>query len=251
MNDNLDIFICTHKDFEEYPENKCYKIITGEGEGCEVKNKSIDVLINEETEITPKDFAFAEAARIYWLWKNYPLKEYVGICHYRTYFSFYDNIPNMSKLFKKYDAVAIKEKQLDTVWGVYCRSHYSYDLQLVGDIIYQCFPDYAPKLEEFFNQYTFFPRNMYILKKKDFCDMCEFCFGVIKIYDKIMKLKTDDDVKELIKSRGYGRISINYQARIEGFLFERLSSFWLWNKFSPSRIKKYKIKETIEHKFIK
>ena len=37
---------------------------------------------------------FNELTVFYWVWKNYPMKEYVGMCSYRRYFNFFDNIEN-------------------------------------------------------------------------------------------------------------------------------------------------------------
>jgi hypothetical protein len=76
---------------------------------------------------------------------------------------------------------------------------------------------------------------VFVLTKEMFNDWCEFMFGVLKIFDEIRGFKTDNDVLRYVTDNheiytdykgGLPNSSPNYQARIEAFLSERLSTIF-------------------------
>ena len=80
---NIEIFVVSHKDlFLSIPEN--YKVI-GVGEyGVNNKERILSDCIGDN--ISKKNPNYCELTAIYWLWKNYDLPNYVGVCHYRRFF---------------------------------------------------------------------------------------------------------------------------------------------------------------------
>ena len=41
---------------------------------------------------------FSELTAIYYIWKNYDIKEWIGFCHYRRFFEFLDNVPDLNEM---------------------------------------------------------------------------------------------------------------------------------------------------------
>ena len=70
MNENIDIFVLSHKDFTPSVTNPIYKIMNLGGE------HNIDTKLevyNDNTldSISDMNFTYNENTGIYWLWKNY------------------------------------------------------------------------------------------------------------------------------------------------------------------------------------
>lgn len=228
-----DIFICTHKDFQAQVKNQIYKIVDSRN----INNNMYNGLDGS---------FYSEIMQMLYINDTYPLKKYVGFCHYRRYFSFMDDIPYMDDIFKEHDAIAAHPLTFSiTVREQYRKCHNVEDLDIVGDIINDHFPQYSTAYTSFINGKIMFPCNMFIMRVADFKEYCEFISSVLKKY--IEKVGTDI----------YGRIEQNrdkyikdfypnnepwYQYRIGGFLAERLTNVFIVRKFKEMKV--YKIKET-------
>lgn len=235
MNENLDIFIFTHRDFEKKPTNPCYKIVSIED--IEINSNLEHIVCDKSKEnIFEKEHAYSELARIHYIWKNYPLKDYVGTAHYRRYFDFYNGIPNMDSIFSQYDAILPNfSLGWNNIYQNYSFCHSKYDIDLILEIICKYYPDYFGTAVETIAYDKFYPCNVFVLTKEMFNDWCEFMFGVLRIFDEIRGFKTDNDVLRYVTDNheiytdykgGLPNSSPNYQARIEAFLSERLSTIF-------------------------
>lgn len=249
--DNLDIFILTHKNFEEKVSNDVYSVLANVDDPIDT---SLTVFRDTEKEnkvngiddsITDMNGFYSELTMTYWLWKNYDVKDYIGICHYRRYYNFFDNIPNIDEVFKEHDIILpqpMKFHQSLKVQYFYC--HNILDLDIVVDIIKEDFPYYYDSANEVLNGKTFYPCNMFIMKKKDFNEYCEFIFGVLKKYLERIGCQNIQDIEKRVKndSRHYLKPfhpnkEVWYQMRIGGFLAERLLNIFVKYKFK--KVKHY------------
>lgn len=88
---NLKILVVTHKSYWMPDENIYLPIFVG-------TNKSDRNFLrdNEGDNISYKNKNYCELTAIYWAWKNLKLDkyDYIGLCHYRRYFT--------GKIKKKY-----------------------------------------------------------------------------------------------------------------------------------------------------
>ena len=147
MNDNLDIFICTNKDFKIFPNNKAYKIVTTEDFNTNLPLEIIKCDPNKD-ELLKKEHGYSEGARFHYIWKNYDLKDYVGTAHYRRYFEFFDKIPDMDEIFKSHDAILPGNFVLGwpSVYEHYSAVHHKEDLVDILRVISKKYPDYFRNL---------------------------------------------------------------------------------------------------------
>lgn len=238
MEDELDIFILSYKDFDLRVTNPIYKII----DGCELKNDyNLDILHdNSGHNISHLNGFFSELTRTYWLYRNYPLKKYVGVCHYRRYFKFLDDIPNLDEIFKSHDIILPKHLTLTkNVYQHYKTCHNKYDLLDIFDIIMNKLPDYSSSCFEVFNNNILYSNNIFIMKREDFIRYCEFVFYILFLYLKSHNFKTIDDIYNYVennKSLYLKNFSPNnevwYQSRIGGFLAERLLTIFVKKNFT-------------------
>jgi hypothetical protein len=239
---NLDIFICTHKNFNPPVNNDIYKIIKLNNHNLNIQNtnlKIFDDTINDN--IAYKQYGYSEMSAIYWVWKNYNIKKYIGFNHYRRFFDFKDNIQNITDIFNSYDIITPKPILLDeTVYQNYMSCHYEEDLITVKNIISEYLPQYNTSFFNYIeNSYTLYPCNMFIMKKNDFIDYCNFMFLILFNYDKFNNIKTTQDIINIFNNRKEKTLGPNYQARVQGFLAERLTTLYIQHNFNDNNI--YKI----------
>lgn len=228
MNNNLDIFICTHKEFDKnlIPNDIEYKIL-----------KSTD--LNNGDNLYALDKAYSEGSQLYYIWKNLDIKDYVGICHYRRWWDI-NELPDMEETFKKYDCIIAKPiewdgfnniQQYDSVLNIN-------DLKIIYTIISKAFPDYIESATKFAYSNKFIPSNMFIMSKSDFNKYCHFCFTILKTYDNLMGFKKSQDVfdyveknKDKYKDLGRERTEFVACGRLEGHLLERLTNIFIIHNF--------------------
>ena len=252
-NKNLDIFISTHKKFDVKVKNESYKIMS-----CnDVEfNTSISVLYdtkeyNEKNSIIDSivewDHFYSELTTMYWVWKNYSIKDYVGLCQYRRCFDFMDNIPNMDEIFANFDIILPTPYVFNcTVKKQYDIYHNVHDINLMEQIINEFYSEYSNSTSEVLNGNVFYTSNIFIMKKDDFIKCCNFVFGVINKYLEKTNITSLSDVESKVSKEwvNYGKPfypnnTLWYQSRIGGFLAERLLNIFVNHNFK--RIKEIPI----------
>lgn len=193
MENNIDLFITAYKPFQVPVTNENYKIIIG---NHEVENKSRIELIQCKYDSALDDKFYSEIYMYRYLKNNYPLKDYVGFCHYRKYFNFLDNIPNLDEIFSNYDCIVGKPIVTKmSCKNAYVINHNIEDLYIIGGIIADKYPSYVNSWHNFINGNIFIPYNMFIMKKDDFKRYIDFIFGVLDEYVKIV----GTDIKKGLK----------------------------------------------------
>lgn len=245
MNEKLDIFILTHKNFKLHVSNEVYKVLSSNDDVIETSLPTMYDTIKENEKksitdsITDMNDFYSELTMTYWLWKNYDIKDYIGICHYRRYYNFFDDVPNIEEEFKSCDIILPQPLHFHSSLKVqYFGCHNVVDLDLVMDIIKEQYPSYFHDATEVINGHKFYMCNMFIMKRKDFKEYCEFIFGVLNEYLKRVGCKTMYDIKKKVTFEAshylkpfHPNNEIWYQMRIGGFLGERLLNIFVKNHF--------------------
>ena len=162
LNNNVKIFVISHKEFKCY-DNKVYTPI------CNIPTYNGKEMINAtkgNDTLKEKGNAYSELLSMYWLWKNYDLPQFVGTSHYRRYFNFLNNVPNINEIFKEHDIVydypTIFPCSLKTQYGL---CHNISDLEDIETIIKNNYPNYFDSFEKHINGINFYGANMFIMKK--------------------------------------------------------------------------------------
>lgn len=233
-NNNVDIFICAHKDFKEFPNNPVYKIIHGK----EKINIPLEQYTETTTDLSPMQFSLAEGSRIYWLLKNYEPKDYIGICHYRKYFKFYDNVPNIDCIFKDHDVITTEPLTHISIANGYAISHRFRDLQDMANIACRLYPEWAKEFVKALNGNILYSCNMFVMRKNDFKDYGDKAFSILKGFCNERGWNTDEGIKKYVEEHRneyvkniYPGNTTEYQQRILGFLLERITSAYISTMF--------------------
>lgn len=238
MKDNLDIFITAFRPFNQYVIDKRYKVITVKDFKYEGKLESYKDNVGDN--ISDMNGFFNELTTFYWIVKNYPMKGYVGMCSYRRYFSFLDDIDSIKDVLQNNDIILPTKEPLDgkTVFEHYDSYHNIKDLELALEILYKQYPSYKSDAEKFLNSKDMYCNNMFIMKREDFIKYCEFVFNILFTFLNNKKFNCYDDIiRYVVSNRNlylkedvFSKSAI-YQARIGGFLAERLFNIYIEHNF--------------------
>ena len=190
---------------------------------------------------------YSELYHVYEIWKNRPLTDYVGICHYRRFLDF--NHHELNDIFQRYDIIVPKAYNFGiNVYKQYCRNFDEKNIKIIGAIIKKYYPDYLDVFCDFFNQNRFHSNSIMITSKKIFNDYCTWLFDILSKFTNHCKFMTMDDVKKYIEENAskyhcedgyhsvldknslgedkYNEWLTNY-LRIYGFLSERLLNVYI------------------------
>ena len=184
--------------------------------------------------ISKENSHFCELTGLYWAWKNMEPIDYIGLCHYRRYFNFHCHrtffsdvtivkpknfhgidlsIPDMDKLFEKYDVVISKPKIYPySLMTDYCVCQVSEDFHTLCDVVKDLYPEYGKDMCDVLlrnNKLSHY--NMMILRWKDFDGYCKWLFNILF------------ECKKRINIDNYSVV----QGRIWGYMGERLLPVWI------------------------
>lgn len=264
MDKKIDIFITAFKNFKRVVSNNIYKVITVkdyEYKGCLDTYKD-----NIGDNISNMNGFFNELTVFYWVWKNYPLKDYVGMCSYRRYFDFLDDIDYISQYLNDYDIIVPIETQLFGLNNIeqYDKCHNLNDLFLILKIIKELYPEYIDDINYFSLRGELYANNMFIMKTNDFIKYCEFLFSILNEFLIRKNFKNYSDITNYINenqslylNKVHEHINnVEYQSRLGGFLAERIFTIYVSHNFTkvlelPIFFSETKKIKKIHRKFVK
>ena len=239
----LKIFIMAHKDFINYRNNSVYNIVVDNK--YQLQNKyNLNIIYANQSELYSMRRAYCEMGKIYFIYHLYKkgmiFSKYVGISHYRRYFNFKDNIPELDNIFKNYDVILGKPFFISKgIRGSYCEIHICKIYDEMIDIIKNRNPEYYKSAIKVSKSKKIYYFNIFIMKIRDFLKYCEFMFDVLFELDRRNNLNSDKDVYEFVKKFFNNNTMILYQSRMQAFLSERISNIFYYKHFK--RIKTFKI----------
>lgn len=247
---DIKILVATHKKYWMPSDNVYLPLHVGR------EGKTDLGLIGDNTgdNISIKNANYCELTGLYWAWKNLEF-DYIGLCHYHRYFSadylkdeieVYNNFDEIDdyilkrkdyeNLLKTNDIILPKKSTLNesTVREQYDEYHHIKDLDECYKIICEFYPEYKKVFEYVMEEKYFYACNMFVTKKEYFNDYMQWLFKILFELEKRIDISKYD----------------NYQARIYGFLSERLFNIWLnKNNLNIKEITMLKVREVDMIKF--
>ena len=221
---NIRILIATHKKYW-MPSDEVYMPIHVGREGKEDLGYIGD---NTGENISIKNPNYCELTGLYWAWKNLDC-EYIGLCHYRRYFVHKSKSSKLEdkkqaifikddyeRLLQQYDVVLPKKRNyfIETVRSQYEHAHNKRDLDEIEKIIRTQYPSYIEAFEKVMNSRKLYIYNMFAMNKTLFNEYCTWLFDILFTLEKRIDITNYD----------------KYNARVFGFLSERLFNVWLEKK---------------------
>lgn len=218
---DIKILVATHKSYW-MPEDDVYLPLHVGKEG---KQELGYVGDNTGDNISKKNANFCELTGLYWAWKNFQC-DYIGLCHYRRYFgsgSYGKSVESKHKaifyrqdyeaLLKQYDVILPKKRNyyIETVRSQYEHAHNKRDLDECERIIAEKYPEYSEAFTTVMGRRKLHILNMFAMKKELFDEYCAWLFDILFELEKRIDISEYDQ----------------YQARVFGFVAERLFNVWL------------------------
>lgn len=187
--------------------------------------------------ISEKNRSYCELTGLYWAWKNLKDVDVIGMCHYRRYFDFHGQVHPVrynevipTDKFNTLD-LSIPENIIEKVKGGgkviigkpryygysvcldYCRCHYSEDFRTLQAYMKETQPEHIRRAFRHVMHRTngLPPANMFIMPFEMFDRYCQWIFSVLGGMEERI------DISHYTPS----------QARIWGYMAERLFNVWL------------------------
>lgn len=181
---------------------------------------------NTGDNISSKNANYCELTGLYWAWKNLKC-DYVGLCHYRRYFAreniHTDNLEkkktailhrkDYEKLLQEYDVILPVKRNyyVETVRSQYEHAHNKRDIDETKRIVLELYPEYSEAFEKVMGRTKLYILNMFVMKKQQFDEYCSWLFSILFELEKRIDISSYN----------------MYEARVFGFIAERLFNVWL------------------------
>ena len=117
----------THKDFMNKRYNHIYHIVADDIK--KLKNKyNLNIINAKNGKLYKMNRAYGEMSKLYFIYQMYKEKKisskYIGLNHYKRYFEFTDELPDLDDIFENYDVILPEKKYLNiSVKERYCNRH--------------------------------------------------------------------------------------------------------------------------------
>lgn len=215
---DIKIIIAAHKPYE-LPSDSVYLPLQVGAEG----KSRIDGFTPDNTgdNISALNPYFCELTGLYWAWKNLDC-DALGLVHYRRFFARGGAGDKRGRIFTREDAEKALKKApivlpgkrryyIETNYSQYVHAHHEQDLTVLRQVLSEMHPEALPAYDASMKRRSGHRFNMFIMTR-EYADMwCEWLFGILFEVQKRLDIST---------------YSV-YDARVFGFLAERLLDVWI------------------------
>lgn len=171
--------------------------------------------------ISDRNRTYCELTGLYWAWKNLDA-EYVGLVHYRRHFAGKRwgekraRVITQAQLVKRLERcdVLLPQKRhyfIENTYDQYVHAHHAQDLNVTRDILVQSHPRYVQAFDACMKRESGHRFNMLVMKREKLKSYCTFLFSVLFELERRLDITAYSD----------------YDARVFGFVGERLLDVWL------------------------
>ena len=219
------LIVAAHKPYR-MPEDPCYLPLQVGAAGKPPLGFQRDC---EGENISEKNPHYCELTGLYWAWKNTE-SDALGLCHYRRHFARRGAGDKFSRilsgreigaLLAKDDILLPKKRHywIETTRQQYEHAHHAEDLQLTRQILSERCPQALDAWDSVMAKTSGHRFNMFIMKREYADAYCAWLFPILF------------ELEERLDISAYSA----YDARVFGFVGERLLDVWLTWKGFPCR----------------
>ncbi len=211
--EKIKVIVATHKKYI-MPEDRMYLPL-------QVGNKENNIGFQKDCEgenISDKNKYYCELTGLYWAWKN-ANAEYIGLSHYRRYFSKSRRVFKSSEykiknvlsysdaieIFKDTNIILPKKRNyfIENLYSHYQHTMYIEPLNKTREIIEERFPKYLYEFDNLHKRSSAHMFNMFIMKKEILNEYCTWLFDILFELEK----RIDINKYNSFHSRFFGRVS--------------------------------------------
>lgn len=170
---------------------------------------------DEGENISKKNAHWCELTGLFWAWKNIDA-DAVGLVHYRRHFKGARGIAagdEIRRLLSDHDIILPRKRNyfIESTYSQYAHAHHAEDLDAVRVIIEEKYPECIPAFDRVMRSTKGHRFNMFIMKKPLLDAYCEWLFDILFELERRLDISS------------YSA----YDARVFGFVSERLLDVWL------------------------
>ena len=170
---------------------------------------------DEGDNISARNANWCELTGLYWAWRHLDA-DAVGLVHYRRYFKGARGIATGAELMARLDqADAILPRKrnyfIETTYSHYAHAHHVADLDVTRQIIAERHPGCLAAFDAAMKSSSGYRFNMLVMKRPVFSSYCEWLFDILFELERRLDISS------------YSA----YDARVFGFVGERLLDVWL------------------------
>lgn len=207
----LRVIVATHKPYR-MPADACYLPVRVGAAGKESFGFQRD---DVGENISARNANWCELTGLYWAWKNLSA-DAVGLVHYRRHFKGKAGIATGDELasaLEKTGIVLPKKRNyfIETTRSQYVHAHHAQDLDVTRQILVERHPAYVKAFDAAMASTKGHRFNMFVMRRPFFDAYCTWLFDVL------FELERRLDISAYT----------SYDARVFGFVSERLLDVWL------------------------
>lgn len=222
---DIKIIVATHKKYQ-MPEDKMYLPVQVGSQNAKDLGYQRD---NTGENISSKNPYYCELTGLYWAWKNLD-SEYIGLSHYRRYFTQNNRIPKKEderfkniltyeradQLLNDIDIILPTKRKyyIENLYNHYKHTMFIETLDETEKILKEKYPEYIDEFEKLHKRTSMHAFNMMIMKKHILNEYCKWLFDILFELEK----RIDPSQYDSFHARYLGRIS------------ERLLDVWINTK---------------------
>lgn len=216
MPQQIKIIIACHRE-GPVPDDPCYLPVEV---GAALRAEAIPGFTPDNTgdNISRKNENYCELTALYWAWKNLDA-DALGLVHYRRYFArrhFSRQIAEEADFLKALAEAPVilpvkRRYWIETIYSQYIHAHHEQDLSVTRAVIAERCPAYLAAYDRKMNMRSGHAFNMLVMRRELFDAYCSWLFSVMFEVEKRLDISSYDA----------------YNARVFGFLTERLLDVWI------------------------
>ena len=155
---------------------------------CEIKD-------NQGENISERNGNYSECTALYWMWKNAPRTDYIGLCHYRRHFNLEED--DICKLGAADVDVLVTSPTFvhNSTKEFFMTFIPEADFKVMLKVIEDIRPEYLSTAHEFLQSRFYAPCNLSLMKREIFDEYAEFLFSVTleidRYYEKLSFYRKD------------------------------------------------------------
>lgn len=170
---------------------------------------------DEGENISARNANWCELTGLYWAWKNLKA-DAVGLVHYRRHFKGRDGIATgaeIAALLEKTDVILPRKRNyfIETTRSQYVHAHHAEDLDVTQQILEERHPEYVRAFDAAMASTKGHRFNMFVMKRPQFDAYCAWLFDILFELERRLDISSYSP----------------YDARVFGFVAERLLDVWL------------------------
>ncbi len=178
--------------------------------GASLTKKRICRICDDQGEnISEYNRDYSECTAIYWMWKNAPRTDYIGLCHYRRHFDIPKNNIDIIGA-NNYDIVVTVPTITMGIYQYFRQFVTEEDIDVLKRIVWEDYLEYHKATQNYYDNLFCPPCNMFIMRYEIFQKYAEFAFGVAR------KIERYYEEKQVVRNDRY-----------MGFLMENLLDIFL------------------------